>query len=62
MIYMVMEKLHMSWHEIMWKRSWINIVLMIADSPKTVKKETVVQKATGREMAERHAQKHKNNG
>lgn len=53
MIYMIREKLHMSHYELMWKRSWINIEMMLADQPRVVsikKKPTVV---SGKFLAER---------
>ncbi|MES2651266.1 MAG: hypothetical protein V4663_05970 [Bacteroidota bacterium] len=55
MIYMIMEKLGMSWYEIMWKRSWINIEMMLADAPRMAKKnkEDTVPTLTGKQLAAR---------
>lgn len=44
----------------MWKRSWINIEMMLADQPKMVKKQTKIKKMSGAALAARHAAKHKN--
>lgn len=57
---MVMEKLHMSWYEVMWKRSWINIQMMLADSPRQIKSSEIVKTFSGKEMAAQHAAKQKN--
>lgn len=60
MIYMIMEKTNMSWHEVMWKRSWVNILMMFADAPKTVRKKTGAVTISGKEMAARHKAKKAN--
>ena len=39
MIGMIMKELHMSWDEILYKRSWINIKMMLADAPRLSKKD-----------------------
>lgn len=62
MIHTIMEKLNMTWHEVMWKRSWINIQMMLADSSKLVKKYPGgIPTLSGKEMAARHRAK-KGNG
>lgn len=50
----------MSWYEVMWKRSWINIQMMLGDAPKMVKKSEVVTNTSGKEMAAAHAAKKQN--
>lgn len=53
MIYMIREKLNMSHHEIMWKRSWINIEMMLADQPRVVNIKKKPINVTGKFLAER---------
>ena len=58
MIYMIMEKTNMSWHEVLWKRSWINVLMMFADAPKSVyKKKTGAITVSGKEMAAKYKSK-----
>lgn len=51
MIYMIREKLHMSHREIMWKRSWINIEMMLADSPRLAKVKKEPTTVSGKFLA-----------
>lgn len=56
---MVMKETGMSWNELMWRRSWINIQMMLADAPKLIrgKKE---QKISGKGLAARFKSKKRN--
>lgn len=47
-----MKELNLTWNEIMWERSWINIEMMLADSAKMVKKNSI-QKGNVDELAQR---------
>ncbi|WP_124559410.1 hypothetical protein [Pedobacter sp. KBW01] len=57
MIYMIMEKTGMSWYELMWRRSWVNVLMMFADAPKTIRKKPGTVTISGKEMAARHKAK-----
>lgn len=43
----------MTWHEVMWKRSWINIEMQLKDQARMVKRDSVVVKLTGAQAAAR---------
>ena len=59
MIYMIMEKTHMTWHEVMWKRSWANIQMMLGDAPKMVR-STGEKEISGKGLAARFKSKKRN--
>lgn len=52
-IHTMKKELGMSWNEIMWKRSWINCELMLADAGKMVKKDSIVVQMSGKDLATR---------
>ncbi|GGH02744.1 hypothetical protein GCM10007422_17370 [Pedobacter zeae] len=56
----IRKEFHLSHNEIMWKRSWTNITMMMADQSRMVKKKKQPVVTTGAEMAARFAAK--NNG
>lgn len=47
MIYMVAEKTGWSWDEILYKRSWINVRMMLADAPRLGKASKKRRKLKG---------------
>ncbi|SFQ27051.1 hypothetical protein SAMN04515674_12154 [Pseudarcicella hirudinis] len=52
-LYHIMEKTGMSWNEIFYKRSWVAITMLLADSPRTVKKSSVKVNVSGKQLFER---------
>jgi hypothetical protein len=42
-VHTLMKELNLTWDEIMWRRSWINIEMMLADSARMVKGKEVKQ-------------------
>lgn len=43
-IHTLMKELNLTWDEIMWERSWINIEMMLADSARMIKAKDEVRK------------------
>ena len=48
-----MEKTHLTRKEIMWEVSWTMIEMMLVDMPKSVKRNQVIIKASGRDAVAR---------
>lgn len=49
-LFHIMEKTGLSYNELMYKISWVTIQMMLADSPRLVKKSEIVRKVSGREL------------
>lgn len=50
MIGQIMKELHMDWDEILYKRSWINIKMMLADAPRLSKRSKKPESKTDKEI------------
>lgn len=50
MIGQVMKELHMDWDEILYKRSWINIKMMLADAPRLSKRSKKPKSKTDKKI------------
>lgn len=48
---MVMKETGMSWRQIMWQRSWLNIQMMVADAPGLKKQNNTTKKVAGKDLA-----------
>lgn len=48
-VHTLMKELHLSWDEIMWERSWVNIEMMLGDSARMVKGREI-KKVTDAEL------------
>jgi hypothetical protein len=53
MLHTIIKELNMTWDEVMWQRSWINIQMMLADSARMTK-APIVKKLSGKELATMH--------
>lgn len=49
----------MSWDELMWRQSWINIQMMLADAPKLIRGNQE-KKISGKGLAARYKSKKRN--
>lgn len=56
-----MKETHMSWNEIMWRRSWLSIQWMLDDSPKVIRTNPTGEKTiSGKGLAARFKAKKAN--
>jgi len=61
MVYLIMKETHMSWNEIMWRRSWITVQWMLDDAPKVIRTKVNGEKTiSGKGLAARFKSKKRN--
>jgi len=50
MLVHIMEKTGLTWNQVMYELSWVTVKMMLADSPKSVKKSELNRKMSGKQL------------